>query len=119
MSYKTVFCNKICINSFFTYTTQKLLKKLFTIIICLAYSISLSAHTENNTGGVSGGAAYVENSTESGELEPNKEAESVGKEESDSEPDSSYYSVNKFNILFYFVYKMKYMDSEEIESNKN
>jgi hypothetical protein len=24
------------------------------------------------------------------------------------ESDSSYYSVNKFNILFYFVYKLKY-----------
>ena len=28
------------------------------------------------------------------------------------EPDSSYYSVNKFNFLFYFVYKLKYMDDE-------
>jgi len=28
------------------------------------------------------------------------------------ESDSSYYSVNKFNILFYFVYKLKYGEDE-------
>lgn len=28
------------------------------------------------------------------------------------ESDSSYYSVNKFNILFYFVYKLKYGEEE-------
>ena len=32
-----------------------------------------------------------------------------------SESDSSQYSVNKFNFLFYFVYKLKYMD-EELET---
>jgi len=34
------------------------------------------------------------------------------------DPDSSYYSVNKFNYLFYYLYKVKYqgvMDHEEID----
>lgn len=29
-----------------------------------------------------------------------------------NEADSSTYSVNKFNFLFYFVYKLKYLDEE-------
>lgn len=29
------------------------------------------------------------------------------------DPDSSYYSVNKFNYLFYYLYKVKYLGIEE------
>ena len=32
------------------------------------------------------------------------------------ESDSSYYSVNKFNILFYFVYKLKYGEEEDSQT---
>jgi len=35
------------------------------------------------------------------------------------EPDSSYYSVNKFNFLFYFVYKLKYMEDYFEEESTN
>ncbi|UXP32957.1 hypothetical protein N6H18_03180 [Reichenbachiella agarivorans] len=34
---------------------------------------------------------------------------------STNDPDSSYYSVNKFNYLLYFVYKMKYLNDEDPE----
>lgn len=29
------------------------------------------------------------------------------------DPDSSYYSVNKFNYLFYYLYKVKYLGIED------
>ena len=74
--------------------------------------MSLSAHTEKNTNSADGGTSYeTESNTETKELNSSGEAEPAEQsEELDSEPDSSYYSVNKFNFLFYFVYKMKYMD---------
>lgn len=31
------------------------------------------------------------------------------------DPDSSYYSVNKFNYLFYYLYKVKYLGIDEVE----
>lgn len=75
--------------------------------------MSAFANTENNANAKTAGYG-TEKTEEAKELEANKEAESVEKsEESEAEPDSSYYSVNKFNFLFYFVYKMKYMDNEE------
>ncbi|PIB36545.1 hypothetical protein BFP72_14620 [Reichenbachiella sp. 5M10] len=37
---------------------------------------------------------------------------SQNESQSENDPDSSYYSVNKFNYLFYFVYKIKYMSDE-------
>ena len=40
------------------------------------------------------------------------ESEEHFSEEKEVESDSSYYSVNKFNILFYFVYKLKYGEDE-------
>lgn len=97
------------------------MKKFSSIVVCLLISLSLSAYSEKNTNGVGGGTTYGENSTEAKELDSNEEVESVEtSEELDSEPDSSYYSVNKFNFLFYFVYKMKYMDEEtEIEKTDN
>ena len=80
--------------------------------------MSALAKTENNTNNVGDGGIYkAETSTDSKELSTNGEAESTDQaEESGAEPDSSYYSVNKFNFLFYFVYKMNYMD-EEVESD--
>lgn len=30
-----------------------------------------------------------------------------------NDPDSSYYSVNKFNYLFYYVYKIKYLSEDD------
>lgn len=83
-------------------------------------SLPLVAHTEKNANG-NGGTSYGNENT--GDLTP--ETNTKGSEEpeeelgdtkkSDTEPDSSYYSVNKFNFLFYFVYKMKYMDDQEVE----
>lgn len=39
-------------------------------------------------------------------------------DEKEVESDSSYYSVNKFNILFYYVYKLKYGDDESTPSEE-
>lgn len=96
------------------------MKTTLSILFCLLISSSLSAYSEKNANGTDGAASYTtEKSTETKELEAKSEAESSEQQE-EVEPDSSYYSVNKFNFLFYFVYKMKYMDHEpEVESPKN
>ncbi|WP_456460868.1 hypothetical protein [Reichenbachiella sp.] len=96
------------------------MKKYFSILFCTLFSLSALANTENNTNKIGDGGVYkAEASTEAKELNANNEAESAEQsEESGAEPDSSYYSVNKFNFLFYFVYKMKYMDEEtEVETS--
>lgn len=36
----------------------------------------------------------------------------------DSKVDSSYYSVNKFNFVFYLMYKLKYLDEDNLELPK-
>lgn len=82
--------------------------------------MSLSAYSEKAANGNSDGSNLGTEKTGESETETatNKEAEEAEDSgESGAEPDSSYYSVNKFNFLFYFVYKMKYMD-EETEKNK-
>lgn len=96
-----------------------MLKKTLSILFCLFLSLSLSANTNNNTNGTAYG---TEKNEEAKKLESSKEAESAEQSQAldKSEPDSSYYSVNKFNFLFYFVYKMKYMDGEDdIEPSKD
>ena len=35
-----------------------------------------------------------------------------------SKVDSSYYSVNKFNFVFYLMYKLKYLDEDNISLPK-
>ena len=54
-----------------------------------------------------------------GSLSPVKKAETkestsleLTQEKKTSEVDSSYYSINKFNFLFYLMYKLKYTESE-------
>ncbi|WP_420581983.1 hypothetical protein [Reichenbachiella sp.] len=86
----------------------------------MVISLSASAKTENNSNKMSDGGVYTaESSTDAKEL-GTKEAESTEEsEEAGSEPDSSYYSVNKFNFLFYFVYKMNYMDEETEVDNSD
>lgn len=84
--------------------------------------MSALAKTENNTNKIGDGGVYkAEATTDSKELSTNGEAESTDQtEESGAEPDSSYYSVNKFNFLFYFVYKMNYMDEDaEVETSND
>lgn len=97
------------------------MKKYFSILFCLLFSLSVAARTENNSSNIGDGAIYnTDASTEAKELNANNESEtSEQNEESGAEPDSSYYSVNKFNFLFYFVYKMKYMDEESEVENSN
>lgn len=85
----------------------------------MSLSFSLSAFNEKNANGNSGGTSYGEESKSDVEPDTKSKAEVEKVEETkktDAEPDSSYYSVNKFNFLFYFVYKMKYMDDEVVES---
>ena len=72
-------------------------------------SFSAFAHSENsNNAGVDGATSLTENATEEAEetIDP--------KEITTSDSDSSYYSVNKFNFLFYFVYKTNFI-KEEVE----
>ncbi|MEP2025464.1 MAG: hypothetical protein ABJH98_03055 [Reichenbachiella sp.] len=98
------------------------MKEVISIFFCFLLSLPLAAHTEKTANNNTGGSGYESEKTEEAkELESNNEAESVEKSENlDAEPDSSYYSVNKFNFLFYFVYKMKYMDNEaEVETPTN
>ncbi|UXX80029.1 hypothetical protein N7E81_02780 [Reichenbachiella carrageenanivorans] len=89
------------------------MKKTFPILFCLFFSIQVFANTEKTN---------AEKNDESKSVDAKKEAESVEnseQSETNAEPDSSYYSVNKFNFLFYFVYKMKYMEDEtEVEAPK-
>tara|TARA_R110002072_G_scaffold78309_2_gene181638 strand:- start:507 stop:842 length:336 start_codon:yes stop_codon:yes gene_type:complete len=54
-----------------------------------------------------------------GSLSPIKKTETkestnleLTQEKKTSEIDSSYYSINKFNFLFYLMYKLKYTESE-------
>lgn len=46
--------------------------------------------------------------------EPEQEVNQAQKEAT-NDPDSSYYSVNKFNYLFYYVYKLKYLSEDDPE----
>lgn len=56
------------------------------------------------------------------EKEPSKEKlEATEKEDSEiievktnTKVDSSYYSVNKFNFVFYLMYKLKYLEEENV-----
>ena len=95
------------------------MKKTVSILLCLLFSLSLSAKPERDSNANAEGTSYESEKTKN--LESVESAESIKKaEESKIEPDSSYYSVNKFNFLFYFVYKMKYMDREtEVETPAN
>ncbi|MCV9388789.1 hypothetical protein [Reichenbachiella ulvae] len=47
-------------------------------------------------------------------VKPEQKVESKS-QEVNNDPDSSYYSVNKFNYLFYYVYKIKYLSEDDPE----
>ncbi len=53
-------------------------------------------------------------STEEPKERPNENL----KETKNTEVDSSYYSVNKFNFLFYLMYKLKYTEENPLEQKK-
>lgn len=90
------------------------MKKTFPILFCLFFSLPVFANTEKTN---------AEKNEEAKSVDAKKESESTEQSEqveTNAEPDSSYYSVNKFNFLFYFVYKMKYMEEEtEVETPKD
>lgn len=93
-------------------------------ILCLNYSVSARSNDEDNKF-ISQALKISEPSP--GSVSPNKttdnqanEKPEMTKETKNVEVDSSYYSVNKFNFLFYLMYKLKYTEEgNRIQPKKN
>ena len=56
--------------------------------------------------------------TKNQDKEENLEEEEYTNYENESEADSSFHSISKYNFLFYMVYKVKYGDAEPVSDNK-
>lgn len=92
------------------------MKKALPIILCLLHGLLPLARAggNGNTGCPACVAEKADGRKADPEPKPDKESEAGGgKERPTADQDSSHYSVNKFNFLFYLIYKMKYMDGGE------
>lgn len=77
-------------------------------------SLSVFARSEGaNNNDVGGTVEYTDHSVKN--TSENTEEIDELEEKPVSDSDSSYYSVNKFNFLFYFVYKTNFMKEEVVE----
>ncbi len=101
------------------------MKKILVILLALASTTVSYAETvtDKNEKAKSEKESKASNPDEP-EVEPDAAALEVTKSEKQTEskkqvvsndPDSSYYSVNKFNYLFYYVYKIKYLSEDDPE----
>ena len=99
---------------------MKLLVTIFSLLLTTTFALANSlGNTENQPSIIEksndsrGGGSDVSSGTEVGESSKPANHE----EDLILESDSSEYSVNKFNYLFYLIYKVKFLDiKQELEA---
>lgn len=95
------------------------MKKSFVLLLLSLIASVTYAETTNNEGEKSKTeketvATKVQEGGVAKTQENANETEKIAlKETKTTDPDSSYYSVNKFNYLFYYVYKLKYLSDDD------
>jgi Ni/Co efflux regulator RcnB len=101
------------------------LKKILVILLALVSSTATYAETvtdkNEKTKSEKEKKEYSSEELKESSAEPafeKPEQEGIAdktQQEAKNDPDSSYYSVNKFNYLFYYVYKLKYLSEDDPE----
>ncbi|MFY0655001.1 MAG: hypothetical protein JXQ96_23420 [Cyclobacteriaceae bacterium] len=102
------------------------MKKLTSILFLSLFTFGVYANSNNeennlisqalNTTEPSAGNVSDSDTSEAVKVDKNQEITQVKK---DTEVDSSMYSVNKFNFLFYLMYKHKYKEDKKVSTEEN
>ncbi|MBU2888009.1 hypothetical protein KO507_19745 [Gilvimarinus agarilyticus] len=98
---------------------MKKLITIFTAVLITSFAHASSTDKNEKEKSEKTTAEYNPDDLKGSVVKPRKNTEistsatNVPQKETVADPDSSYYSVNKFNYLFYYVYKLKYLTDEE------